>query len=133
MGTFDDNRASLDLSYTTGMDRIAEELDGRAPAPKPAPAVAVSSPVQAASAPTPPTADGPGFFSRLWSGIGSAASKAADLAEDVASRAEIRSVSGARANAAAQLPPPQPETPYAMILGAIAAGIVVLALLFRRS
>lgn len=130
MGTFDVDRAALDEAYATGMDRIAVELDGEAPKPKPAAPVAVV----AAKAPAPVEDTGPGFFSRLWSGIGSAAGKAADLASDVASRVEVRGLDGARANALAQLaPPPRPEPPYGMILGAAAAAIVLVYVLFRKS
>ena len=131
MGTFDENRAAMDEAYATGMDRMGVEFDGKAPATKPAPAA--PAPVQAASAPKAAEDTGPGFWSRLGSGIASVAGKTADLVEDAASRVEFRSISGARGNALVNLaPPPRPEPPWAWILGGAAAVAVLLAWMTRR-
>lgn len=127
MGTFADDRAAMDEAYATGMDRIAVELDGKAPTARPTPAT------PAAPAAKPAEDTGPGFFSRLWSGLSSAAGKASDLAENVASRVEVRSISGARSNAIASLPPPRPEAPWGLIIGGAAALAVLVAALTRRS
>lgn len=125
MGSFDIDRAALDEAYRTGEGRIAVLLDGEAPAPS----TAAPVPVQATKPATPAQATGPGFWSRLGSGISSAASRAADLVEDAASRVEI---SGARGNGAAQVAPPPREPRWGMIMGWAAAALVLLALLTRR-
>ena len=123
MGSFDIDRAALDEAFRTGEGRIGVLLDGEAPAP---------APVQAAKPATPHQDTGPGFWSRLGSGISSAASRAADLVEDAAGRVEfVGPISGARANAAVQAAPPR-EPRWGMILGWSAAAVVVLAILTRR-
>lgn len=128
MGTFDPNLAAMDESYRIGMDVIGQEFDGKPPAPP----KTVAAPVQAAKPAPPPEDTGPGFWSRLGSGIASVAGNTVDAAASIASRVTIAvPISGARANAAQQLVPPRQEPPWAMILGAGAALLVLVALLRR--
>lgn len=132
MGTFAEDRASMDAAYATGTDQIAVQLDGRSPAPPPAPRPATAS---AAADPTtaPPADTGPGFWSRLGSGLASVGRNTVDLAKAAADRVEIvGSISAGRQNGlAAMAPPPPPPTPWGMILG-LGAGLLVLLLALRR-
>ena len=129
MGTFSDDRAAMDKAFLTGEDRIAVLLDGQAPAPKPAPApapVAVTS-----SAPKPAPADtGPGFWSRLGSGLSAVGGNLVDIASKV--EFSPGPISGARANAVASLPPPPPPAVPWRVLAIVGGAVVVLAMLLRR-
>ena len=124
MGTFND---SMQTSYETMSDVMDVEFDGKAKRPAAPASAHVANPAK------PAEDTGPGFFSRLWSGIGSAAGKAADLAEEAASRVEFRPISGRRDNALGNLaPPPRPEPPWLWIVGGAAAFAVLVAWMTRR-
>jgi hypothetical protein len=127
MGSFDIDRAALDEAFRMGESRMAVLLDGEAPKAVPEPVLAAKPAAQAQEA-------GPGFWSRLGSGISSAASRAAELVEQAAARVELTPgpISGARANAAAQVAPPPREPRYGMILAWAAVALAAIVYVMDR-
>lgn len=125
-----DNRAAMDDAFTTGEDRIAVLIDGRqgglfsTPVPVPAP---VAQPAAQPAAQAPAQAAGPGFWSRLGSGLADLGGQLVDAAKGLEVR-RVPATSPATPGATVAEPPPQP--PWAWILGG--AGAVILLLLLRR-
>jgi hypothetical protein len=129
MGTFTDDRAAYDEAFAAGEDRIAVLLDGKAPTTAPAAAPAPVKVSTTAPAPAPAAPRGPGFWSRLGSGLAAVGDNLADAASKVQFTAPI---SGARTNALAALPQePPPGVPWRMV-AILAAAILAVTMLLRK-
>jgi len=128
MGTFSTDQDSMRESVSTGEERMSVLLDGKATA---APVVAAPAALAKGQAkPAPAAPSGPGFWSRLGSGLAAVGDNLADAASKVQFTAPI---SGARTNALAALPQePPPGVPWRMV-AIVAAAILAVAMLTRRT